>query len=240
MHQLLKKTFKTAALLSALVAAGAAQAFPVPGQGTWEKTLQARDIDKDGETDAFYDTALNITWLRAGSADNLDWHTAKEWAENSNFFGLSGWSLPTTVDKRNDGCNFSWIGGTDCGYNPDSSVATGSQMAHLFFQSLGNKSYFAPGTGDPQLGWGLSNTGDFQNLQSRGYWSGTEYAPNSNFAWVFSLSVGYQDVDNKSVGLRALAVRPGDVTAAVPEPQTWALALVGLTGVLLARRRRAL
>ena len=39
------------------------QAAGVPGQGTWETTLQARDLNGDSFADAFYDTSLNITWL---------------------------------------------------------------------------------------------------------------------------------------------------------------------------------
>jgi len=237
MHKLFKKTFKTATLLGAFVAVGATQAAGVPGQGTWQTTLQARDIDKDGTTDAFYDTALNITWLRAGSTEFMDWSTADAWAKLDRF-GLSGWRLPTTHVTTADGsCDYSSTGGTSCGYNPLSDKASGSEMAHLFFQSLGNKSFYAPGTNDVQADWGLTNTGDFQNLQSN-YWSGTEYAPNSYFAWHFS-TFGIQHYANKPSSLWALAVRPGDVAAAVPEPQTYAMFLAGL-GLMgfVARRFR--
>ena len=40
-----------------------AQAAGVSGQGTWETTLQARDINHDGTVDAYYDSELHITWL---------------------------------------------------------------------------------------------------------------------------------------------------------------------------------
>ena len=39
------------------------------------------------------------------------------------------------------------------------------------------------------------------------------------------------------LGFYALAVRPGDV-AVVPEPQTYALLMLGLTGLAVARRQR--
>jgi hypothetical protein len=36
----------------------------VYGQGTWETTLQARDMDGNTSTiEAYYDTVLDITWL---------------------------------------------------------------------------------------------------------------------------------------------------------------------------------
>ena len=70
-------------------------------------------------------------------------------------------------------------------------------MAHLFFQSLGNKSYYASGTTDEQAGWGLTDTGDFQNLQSDVYWSGTEYAPDSGYEWSFVADYGVQGIVGK-------------------------------------------
>ena len=73
--------------------------------------------------------------------------------------------------------------------------------------------------------------------KSYGYWSGTEYAPDDE-AWGFSTGAEDQSLYGKSNALYAVAVRPGDVTAAVPEPQAYALMLVGVGVVLLALRRR--
>lgn len=43
-------------------AASLAQAAPIPGQGTWETTLQGRDLDGNfGSFEAYYDTVLDIT-----------------------------------------------------------------------------------------------------------------------------------------------------------------------------------
>ena len=49
----------TAALMPLAHAAG------VQGQGTWETTLQGRDLDGDlsNGPEAFFDTVLNVTWL---------------------------------------------------------------------------------------------------------------------------------------------------------------------------------
>jgi hypothetical protein len=80
----------------------------------------------------------------------------------------------------------------------------------------------------------------FINVQSHSYWSGTEYAPNPNTAaWGFRIS-GIHEVDYyRFSGLYAVAVRPGDVAASVPEPQTLALALLALGETAVVRRRRS-
>lgn len=47
-----------------LVIIGAAHAAAVPGQGTWESTLQGRDLDGNPTTfEAYYDSTLDITWI---------------------------------------------------------------------------------------------------------------------------------------------------------------------------------
>jgi PEP-CTERM motif len=237
--------FKTVTLtVGALLALGpAAQAAPISGQGTWETTLRARDLDGDGVTDAFYDTELNVTWLRDANANGrMNWNAAKTWASNLVVGGYSGWRLPTIVDTGAPGCSFSHAGGTDCGYNVQtkSGSVVYSELAHLYYRTLGNKSYCAPGdsycdVGQP--GWGLTNTGNFQNLLSYAYWSGTEYAPYIG-AWYFSTYNGFQDGGGQSTDYSAVAVRPGDVTAAIPEPGTYALMLSGLTALAVVQRRR--
>ena len=63
-------------------------------------------------------------------------------------------------------------------------------------------------------------------------------APNPSIAWYFFAGTGFQFVGNQDVPLFAVAVLPGDVAAAIPEPQTYALMLMGLGAVLLARRKR--
>lgn len=40
-------------------------------------------------------------------------------------------------------------------------------------------------------------------------------------------------------GVQRIGTRPGDVTAAVPEPQTWALTMLALGAAIAVRRRRA-
>lgn len=239
---------RAAALAVAALAATAApqaHAAGVTGQGTWETTLQGRDLDGDTANgfEAYYDTALNITWLADANyakttgydADGyLNWDEAQTWAANLNVNGTTGWRLPTMVDTGTPGCN-SGYNGTDCGYNVSTST---SEMAHMFYVTLGNKADNDT-SGNPQSGWGLTNTGPFKNVQSYGYWSGVEYATDTGRAWRFGTYAGYQYANDKYWEFSVWAVRPGDVAAAVPEPSSYALALVGLAVAGLARRRRA-
>jgi len=232
----LVKTALCAAALATLSVS--AQAVGVPGQGTWETTLKARDINGDSVVDAWYDTALNVTWLANWKANGLkDWGAATAWAAGLDVYGKTGWRLPSITDTGSPGCDFSYAGGTDCGYNVDTAS---SEMAHMFYVTLGNKAYCPPGdatcAGGPQPGWGLTNTANFVNMQSEVYWSGTEFAPDPSDAWYFETGYGLQSLVVKYDTLSAVAVRPGDV-AAVPEPETVALMLVGLTGLLVVRRR---
>lgn len=88
------------------------------------------------------------------------------------------------VDTGTLGCDYLLAGGTDCGYNVQTKDAlTGtvySEMAHLYYVTLGNKGFTTPGTGTPlQSGWGLSNTGPFGNVQRYPYWFGVESAINT-------------------------------------------------------------
>jgi MYXO-CTERM domain-containing protein len=235
-------------------------ATPVSGQGDWQTTLKARDIDGNGTIDAYYDTALNITWLAdANSAytsgytseanggvasdamvygSNVRWadgrmggDVAKAWADDLVVGTYSDWRLPSVRDS-NGGCV--WGRNTQCGYNVSTIT---SELAHMYYVTLGDRGYIdASGVYDPTFG--LSNTGPFSNVQSGHYWSGVEYAPYSGHAWYFDMDRGYQNGYNKNYAFYAWAVHDGDV-AVVPEPESWALALVGLAVAGWTVRRRA-
>lgn len=214
---------------------------------------QAALIDRGGGL--IFDTDLNVTWLKDANyakTTNYDanglmtWSQATTWAANLSYFDsvrnvtYTDWRLPTTTDTGTSGCNRAYSG-TDCGYNVNSAS---SEMAHLYFTELGNLSkYTVTGAVSGAYVGGanpystLDNTGPFINFQSGGYWSGTEYASNTNGAWWFGTDDGTQSDNNKTVGFYALAVRPGDV-AAVPEAQTYALMLAGLGLVGWRARRR--
>jgi PEP-CTERM motif len=224
-----------------LALSGVAQADGVPGQGIWETSLQARDLDGNAVNgpEAFYDTVLDITWLRNADLNgDMTWDTAIAWAAGLDVNGIKGWRLPTMIDTGLPGCDESFVGGTDCGLNVQTKTGDPtkyeagqtvySEMAHLFYVTLGNTA---------QAGGALVNSGSFLNMQAP-YWSGLEYAPQPSSAWAFITSFAYQVPESKQgQSFFAMAVRNGDVVA-VPEPLTGAMMLVGLGAMMAAVRRR--
>lgn len=225
-------------------------------------TAQAALEDRGGGM--IYDTELDITWLQnwnqgagsgyddkygLGGTGQMTWLNAKAWASTLEFGGFSNWRLPTTGPVNGSTFQYGWStdGSTDFGYaKTGTGWGTANEMGHLYYVTLGNKGYCtpenpAPATCTVQPGWGMGNSGPFQNIQTdRWYWTGRAY--NGSLAWVFTLDQGssgfwMKDYDNVVSVQYAVAVRNGDVTA-VPEPQTFALLLLGLTGLAVLRRQR--
>lgn len=174
--------------------------------------LQDRDLDGDTVVDAFYDTDLDITWLRDANVNGAqDWDTQVAWAANFSFGGYSDWRLPTAdISCSNSDC-------------------TSGEIGHLYFVELGNVGGTSP-----------VNTGGFQNVLGR-YWSGTHLTSADAYVFFFALAPflsGQQADANKFNNPSfAFAVRPGDVTA-VPEPATGAMLMLGLGALVLAARYR--
>ena len=250
----MRNAIKSLLGVTTMALAGAAAAAPVSGQGTWETTLQARDLDGDGTADAYYDTALDISWLaNADVIGQVDFTAASAWANGLDVAGVTGWHLPTinidTCGTDGLGATF-WNGGGICGYDVQAST---SDMAHMYMTTLANPSYSgfndAYGNGPGLSAPLLENTGPFSNLQAYGYWFSLDHAvnpwtgeANTNEAWRYSFYAGRQDNLDSSALLHAWAVHDGDVgqiAAPVPEPETYALMLAGLAMMVpLARRRR--
>ena len=175
---------------------------------------------------AYYDPNLNITWLAdanyaftSGYDDDgrMSWDAANAWIGTLNaatYLGTDQWRLPTMVDTGTPGCNYSY-NWTDCGYNVQtiSGTTVYSEMAALFHVTLGNLSYTDAFGNPAQSGWGLKNTGPFLNIQGgyAFYWSGLEYALNSDAAWDYSFGYGYQDGNYKYVESHVWPVASGDI-----------------------------
>ena len=203
---------------------------------------------------AYYDTNLNITWAANANLNGLmDWNQAQSWIaalNTANYLGYSDWRLPTVGPVNGTSFNYGpggtfYDGTRDAGYNvsaPGTTYAgsTGSEMANLFYNTLGNKGYYDIAGSSPQPGWGLTNSGPFTNLQANWYWSGTTYAPLSGAEWIFGFDTGDQSAAvATSNAYYAMAVRTGDV-ATVPIPAAAWLFESGLLGLIgVARRHKA-
>jgi hypothetical protein len=144
------------------------------------------------------------------SNGRMTWFGAMAWADQLVYGGYSDWRMPT-ADAN---CS---------GYN-----CIGSEMAHLFYNELGGVALNDIATTHN------ANFSLFSNVQSSGYWSGTEIYPD---AWLFGYDTGNQFHLSSITEQYAWAVRDGDVAAAaVPEPETFLLLGAGLLGWLGIRR----
>lgn len=214
-------------------------------------TAQAGLIDRGGGL--IYDTTRNITWLadmnyastsgHTGTGVNangtMTWTAAMAWANNLVFGGYSDWRLPT-LNPADTSCSDSFDpgGGFPLQYAGDNCA--GGELTGLFVTDLGNKGSESIENQAGDTPEQIANLALFSNVRVEVYWSGTEYAPNPGSAWYFRDFDGLQYFHDKGVALYAVAVRPGDVipSASVPEPQSLALLLLGLTAGMVARRRR--
>ena len=205
-------------------------------------SAQATLVDMHDGT--IYDTDTQLSWLQNANTagTTMTWSQANAWAASLNsgsgFAGLTGWRLPTTTQPD-----------ASCGsqYDPDGAGGIPSQgygyncslseMARLFYISLGNKGYCDASGNCPQAGYGLTNTGPFTNMQDL-YWSGTEYAPNPADAWPFDFFYGSQNYNYKDDSFYAWAVRPGARSTSgpatpVPASGTVGLIIMGLAGLII-------
>ena len=206
-----------------------------------------------------YDDVLNITWLQDANYAKtsgydydglMAWSDAVTWASQLVYGGFTDWRLPETKPVGGTTYNFTmrFDGTSDKGYNITSQA---SEMAYMYYVNLSNMSRYDANvveTGCATSGGNscLENLGPFVNLKGTAsgdnvtaYWSGTDDVSNSGYAWNFFTGAGGQFSSDKTFLKYAWAVRDGDVSAPVPEPETYALMLAGLGLVGWVARRRA-
>ena len=219
--------------------------------------LQARDLDGVAATsEAWYDTVLDITWL--GDANYAKGHTfgipyvgggdgtmprgtADTWlaaVNASNLLGFSDWHLPTLTPVN--GASFVYAystdGSTDFGTaTPGVGWGALNQMGFMYYVNLGGDTANNPGFSHLELNYG------YLQGSAPGAYFGSDmffwFGSNSVYACGVPGCAGAQTGQGGTVWL----VRDGDVTAAVPEPRTWALLVGGLvaTGAWVRRRTAA-
>ena len=83
----------------------------------------------------------------------------------------------------------------------------------------------------------LTQVSAFTDVYAADYWSGS--GSGALFRDSFRPDIGTAADPTQDKGFFAVAVRIGDATAHVPEPQTLALALLALGASVVARRRRS-
>lgn len=153
--------------------------------------------------------AAQAALVSLGDGTVKDTNTNLIWLQNWNVNGTANWST-----QKNWADNLTFAGSSDWKL-PEINDYIG------LFNDYGT----------------LTTVTAFTNVQSF-YWSGTELVAGS-LSWLSDPVNGGQILGPQDLALYAVAVRPGDVTASVPEPQTLALALLALGATVVARRRRS-
>ena len=181
---------------------------------------------------AYYDDVSGLTWLADANAfgDSMTWDDANTWAAGLDVAGVTGWQLADTI-QPDLSCTSQALDGSSFGYS-----CTGSAMGNLFYNVLGGSA------GSSIITTHNDNYDLFSNIQSSYYWTATESAVYTDYAWEFNMEYGTQDFDRYKYQYNyAWAVYSGDVgVGPVPVPAALWLFSSGLIGLVgLARRKKA-
>ena len=239
LHARFKNSPSSAATLSKSSLLAAALVLCAGGANA---ALQGRNLDANAATfEAYYDTVLNITWLAdadiaktRGEANEgrKNWGDAVAYATALNVFGVTGWRLPKVLPRDGStvyNTTFTNNGSSDRGYATTGiGWGTTSELGHMFYVTLGNSAF------------SLTNTAPFSQLAANDYWTGQPLGRLATTGFFFNTGIGLQDTASLAFTYKTWAVRDGDISAPIPEPQTYALMLAGLAaiGVWVKRRRR--
>ena len=200
----------------------------------------------------------SVVWLDYTKDSNY-WDKQASWASTLNEDGVlditlydgytvdwggASWRLPATMDGdyatvdddyERWGLNFGYDGTTVAGWNISSS-----EMGHLFYEELGNLGTRDTSGHRVSSGYGLIETGDFDNLSGDvyggQYWSDTAQGEYGWF-WGFEMFTGEQGSTNWNSNKSAIALRNGQVSV-VPIPGAILLLGSGLLGMAAAGRKK--
>ena len=197
------------------------------------------------------------------SDGSMTWAATNLWLSNlnnANYLGFNGWRLPTLgrdlvfgnlVSNFDVGsCTSAKFDGTsNCGWNvlttdpSDGSAANDlsnltvySEIASLYFDTLGNRSVYDTNGNVVKSNGNLENAGPFTNIQHANtpdrYWLGIEDAA-TNRVLSFAFGPGLQQTVQHNLSLNAMLVMDGDVaklnpTSAIPEPEMFLMMGLGL------------
>lgn len=176
----------------------------------------------------------------------LNWFEAEAWIvvlNTQNYLGHNDWRQPVTA-QPDAACSTQTpaSGGNSAqgfGFN---CANVGSELNHLFYTSLSNPNNLDDGClGTVPHCFQTSAPFDAPFF---GYWSGSEYAPNTSSAWGFLTSSGLQSIADKGGSTFIVwPVRSGQSVVTPVTPQNvpslsiWGLGLLSLLLAFVARRK---